>query len=163
MLTSTSGHWPWGHLRGSRGSVPRVSPGRTLGTEWGLIFVPSCPEWAWQTRTKGLSRFLAQGLQLPFVGPVLFGPRQGHNNPLQYSCLEWVASMGLLGVDWATSLSLFTFMRWRRKWQPTPVFLPGASQGRGSLVGLHGVGHDWSDLAAAAAAGARECQSHHWL
>ena len=26
---------------------------------------------------------------------------------------------------------------WRRKWQPTPVFLPGESQGRGSLVGCH--------------------------
>ena len=37
--------------------------------------------------------------------------------------------------DWATSLSLFTFTHWRRKWQPTPVFLPGESQGRGSLVG----------------------------
>ena len=46
-------------------------------------------------------------------------------------------SMGSLGVghDWATSLSLFTFMHWRRKWQPTPVFLPGESQGQGSLVG----------------------------
>ena len=46
-------------------------------------------------------------------------------------------SMGSLrvGHDWATPLSLFTFMRWRRKWQPTPVFLPGESQGRGSLVG----------------------------
>ena len=34
-------------------------------------------------------------------------------------------SMGSLkvGYDWATSLSLFTFMHWRRKWQPTPVFL----------------------------------------
>ena len=43
-------------------------------------------------------------------------------------------SMGLLGVehDWATSLSLFTFMHWRRKWQPTPVFLPGESQGQGA-------------------------------
>ena len=30
-----------------------------------------------------------------------------------------------VGHDWATSLSLFTFMHWRRKWQPTPVFLPG--------------------------------------
>ena len=66
-------------------------------------------------------------------------------------------SMGLLrvGHDWMTSLSLFTFMHCRRKWQPTPVFLPGESQGRGSLVGcrLWGlrVGHDWSDLAAAAA------------
>ena len=26
---------------------------------------------------------------------------------------------------------------WRRKWQPTPVFLPGQSQGQGSLVGCH--------------------------
>ena len=31
--------------------------------------------------------------------------------------------------------SLFTFMHWRRKWQPTPVFFPGESQGRQSLVG----------------------------
>ena len=46
-------------------------------------------------------------------------------------------SMGSRRVehDWATSLSLFTFMHWRRKWQPTPVFLPGESQGRRSLVG----------------------------
>ena len=45
-------------------------------------------------------------------------------------------SMGSLrvGNDRATSLSLFTLMHWRRKWQPTPVFLPGESQGRGSLV-----------------------------
>ena len=60
-----------------------------------------------------------------------------------------------VGHDWATSLSLFTFMHWRRKWQPTPVFLTGESQGRGSLVGcrLWGsrrVGHDWGNLAAAA-------------
>ena len=113
-------------------------------------------------------------------------------------------SMGSLrvGHDWATSLSLFTFMHWRRKWQPTPVFLPGESQGWESLVGcrlwgrtesdmterlhfhfhvsekemathcsifawripgmgepgglpsmgLHRVGHNWSDLAAVAAA-----------
>ena len=46
-------------------------------------------------------------------------------------------SMGSLqvGHDWATSLSFFTYMHWRRKWQPTPVFLPGESQGRESLVG----------------------------
>ena len=46
-------------------------------------------------------------------------------------------SMGSLRVrhDWANSLSLLTFMHWRRKWQPTPVFLPGKSEGRGSLVG----------------------------
>ena len=46
-------------------------------------------------------------------------------------------SMGSLrvGHDWATSLSLFPFMHWRRKWQPTPVFLPGESQEQRSLVG----------------------------
>ena len=46
-------------------------------------------------------------------------------------------SMGSLrvGHNWATPFSLFTFMHWRRKWQPTPVFLPGESQGWGSLVG----------------------------
>ena len=35
-------------------------------------------------------------------------------------------SMGSLrvGHDWATSLSLFTFVHWRRKWQPTPVENP---------------------------------------
>ena len=51
-------------------------------------------------------------------------------------------SMGSLrvGHDGATSLSLFTFMHWGRKWQPTPVFLPGESQGRGSLVAaIYGV------------------------
>ena len=56
-------------------------------------------------------------------------------------------SMGSLRVrhDWATSLSLFTFMHWRRKWQPTPVFSPGESQGRGSLVGCRLWGHTESD------------------
>ena len=77
-------------------------------------------------------------------------------------------SMGLLrvGHDWATSLSLFTFMHWRRKWQPTPMFLAGESQGWGSLMGcvygLHRVGHDWSDLAAAAAAASIHQQMTEW-
>ena len=51
-------------------------------------------------------------------------------------------SMGSLGVghDWATSLSLFTFMHWRRRWQPTPEFLPGESQGQGALwAAVYGV------------------------
>ena len=56
-------------------------------------------------------------------------------------------SMGSLrvGHDWATSLSLFPFMHWRRKWQPTPVFLPRESQGRGSLVGCSPWGRWRSD------------------
>ena len=50
-----------------------------------------------------------------------------------------------VGHDWLTSLSLFTFMHWRRKWQPTPVFLPGESKGRGSLMGCRLWGHTESD------------------
>ena len=75
-------------------------------------------------------------------------------------------SMGSRRVrqDWATSLSLFTFMSWRRKWQPTPVFLPGKSQGWGSLglpsMGSHRAGHDWSDLAVAVCT--RYCAKHRW-
>ena len=51
-----------------------------------------------------------------------------------------------VGLDRMISLSLFTFMHWRRKWQPTQVLLPGESQGwePGGLpsMGLHRVGHD---------------------
>ena len=61
-----------------------------------------------------------------------------------------------VGHSWAISLSLFTVMHWRRKWQPTPVFLPGESRDGGAWwvpsLGSHRVRHDWSDLAAAAAA-----------
>ena len=40
-----------------------------------------------------------------------------------------------------------TITYWRRKWQPTPVFLPGESQGRGSLAGCPwGCKRDGHDL-----------------
>ena len=63
-----------------------------------------------------------------------------HSSTLSWK-IQWTEETGRLqsmlrvGHDWATSLSLFTFMHWRMKWQPTPVFLPGESQGRGNLVG----------------------------
>ena len=52
-------------------------------------------------------------------------------------------SMGSLrvGHNWETLLWHFTFMNWRRKWQPTPIFLPGESQGQRSLVGCRLWGH----------------------
>ena len=58
--------------------------------------------------------------------------------------LHSMVSLGV-GHDWVTSLSFFTFMHWRRKWQATPVFLPGQSQGRGGLVGWRLWGHTESD------------------
>ena len=75
-----------------------------------------------------------------------------HSNILAWK-IPWteepgrLQSMGLLrvGHDWANSLSLFTFMHWRKKWQPTTVFLPGESQGWESLVGCHLWVHTESD------------------
>ena len=76
---------------------------------------------------------------------------EGNDTPLQYSCLENPTDGGawkttVHGVtEGQTRLSNFTFTHWRRKWQPTPVFLPGESNGRGSLVGCHLWGHTESD------------------
>ena len=78
-------------------------------------------------------------------------------------------SMGFIRVRhyWVTSLSLFTFMHWRRKWHPTPLLLPGRIPGMGEPSGLpsmgpHRVGHNWSDLASAAAAAAAAADTF-WL
>ena len=43
------------------------------------------------------------------------------------------------------NLVSFIVLGWRKKWQPTPVFLPGESQGRRSLVGCHLWGRKESD------------------
>ena len=51
-----------------------------------------------------------------------------------------------VGHDWATSLSLFNLMHWRRKWQPTPVFLPGESQGWYWWAGIYWVAQSWTPL-----------------
>ena len=47
----------------------------------------------------------------------------------------WAAVHGVAKNRTPLSDFTFTFKHWRRKWQPTPVFLPGESQGQGSLVG----------------------------
>ena len=75
-----------------------------------------------------------------------------HSSTLAWK-IPWMEEPGTLqsmrllrvGQDSVTSLSLFTFMHWRRKWQPTPVFLPGGSQRWGSLVGCHLWGRTESD------------------
>ena len=76
----------------------------------------------------------------------LFQRRQWQST--QYSCLEtpmdrgaWKAAVHGVAEGW-TQLSDFTFMHWRRKWKPTPVFLLGESQG---LVGCCLWGHTESD------------------
>ena len=88
-------------------------------------------------------------LELPRVVEKTMAP---HSSTLAWK-IPWTEEPGRLqsmgsqrvGHDWATSLSLSTFMHWRRKWQPTPVFLPGESQGWGSLLGCHLWGRTESD------------------
>ena len=80
---------------------------------------------------------------------------EGDGTPLQSSRLEnpmdggaWWAAVHEVVKRW-TRLSDFTFtfpfMHWRRKWQPTPVFLPGESHRQGSLVGCRLWGRTESD------------------
>ena len=88
-------------------------------------------------------------LKIKICGVIAMAP---HSSTLAWK-IPWteepggLQSMGSLrvGHDWVTSLSLFTFMHWRRKWQSTPVFLPGESQGLGSLVGCRLWGRTESD------------------
>ena len=63
----------------------------------------------------------------------------------------WLTSLCIIGSSFIhfirTDSNLFLFLAeyWRRKWQPTPVFLPGEFQGRGSLVSCHLWGSTESD------------------
>ena len=86
-------------------------------------------------------------LKFPSLAYALEKVMAPHSNTLAWK-IPWMEepgrlqSMGSLrvGHDWATSLSFFTFMHWRRKWQPTLVFLPGEPQGQSSLLGtVYGV------------------------
>ena len=102
--------------------------------------------WEEETLYKGESLILKSILimfEYQFLCFLMHNCRQAmapHSSALAWK-IPWMEEPGGLqsmgswrvGHDWATSL--FTFMHWRRKWQPTPVFLPGESQGRGSLVG----------------------------
>ena len=103
---------------------------------------------------------------------------EDNGTPLQYSCLKIprmeesgrLQSMGSLrvGHDWATSLSLFTFMHWRREMAAHSSLLawriPGTGEPSGLLsMGSHRVGHDWSDLAAAVAAAAASLLNFAYL
>ena len=118
----------------------------------GARIEPTSPELAGGFLTTGPpEKFLKLGFDIvsSFLAEKAVAP---HSSTLAWK-IPWteepgrLQSMGSLGVghDWATSLSLFTFLHWRRKWQPTPVFLPGESQGQGSLLGCHLWGRTESD------------------
>ena len=110
--------------------------------------VPSSHLAGWRFRND----FLIFGLLWASLVVQLEKAMAPHSSTLAWK-IPWTEEPGGLqsmgsrrvGHDCATSLSLFTFMHWRRKWQPTPVFLPGESQRRGSLVGCRLWGHTESD------------------
>ena len=104
-----------------------------------LILNVSCISYLLLHNTLPSTRGLKQQTFIIVLG-CLAG--EGNGTPLQYSCLEnpmdggawWAAVHGVAKSQTRLSDFTFTFMHWRRKWQPTPVFLPGESQGQGSLV-----------------------------
>ena len=103
----------------------------------------------WALRSTAAFHWLAISHMVACISEKEMAP---HSSTLAWKipCMEEpgrLQSMGSLrvGYDWAISLSLFTFMHWRRKWQPTPGFLPGGSQGRRSLVGCRLWGRTESD------------------
>ena len=51
---------------------------------------------------------------------------------VMYGCESWTVKKAE-----CQRIDAFELWYWRRKWQPTPVFLLGESQGRRSLVGCH--------------------------
>ena len=104
----------------------------------------------WTEKPGGLQTMgLQRGARLSNFPEKAVAP---HSSTLAWK-IPWTEEPGRLqstgslrvGHDWATSLSLFTFMHWRRKWQPTPALLPGESQGWGSLAGCCLWGHTESD------------------
>ena len=129
-------------LRTQRGGGPCVKFWAFPGV-CGLRLHTGAGRWGWQA-------FSCRGKPSLGIPPVkAMAP---HSSTLAWK-IPWTEEPGRLqtmgswrvGHDWAASLSLFPFMHWRRKWQPTPVFLPGESQGRGSLVGRHLWGRTESD------------------
>ena len=100
-----------------------------------LSCLPPCLPWVHQTVWNSETMVFCDSSPSKLIAP--------HSSTLAWE-IPWteepgrLQSMGPLrvGHDWSTSLSLLTFMHWRRKRQPTPVFLPGESWGQRSLVGF---------------------------
>ena len=131
--------------------VPAVSCHilRASHSVWHVIGAQEISEWiAIQVRKQIMSGMILLSMSATAVRKAM----APHSSPLAWK-IPWTEEPGGLpsmeshrvGQDWATSLSPFAFLHWRRNWQPTPVFLPGESQGRGSLVGCRLWGRTESD------------------
>ena len=93
---------------------------------------------AWWAAVRGVTQSRTQLKQLSMHACI----GEGNVNPLHYSCLENPRD----GGAWWAAVCRVTCMYWRRKWQPTPGFLPGESHGQRSLVGCSPWGCKESDM-----------------
>ena len=134
------------YLHWQGGSLPLAPPEKPWDIVEGIyVYI------IWQQTARGQGGHWEWGIRLE-VCHKLEKAMAPHSSTLAWK-IPWTEEPGRLqsmesrrvGHDWATSLSLFPFMHWRRKQQPTPVFLPRESQGRGSLVGCRLWGHIESD------------------
>ena len=140
---------------------PTTPPRKTTLQSWSHPPLPtSCPLQPREVPHPSNLVFLRSSLNLTPVAPnrqclssLVEKAMAPHSSTLLAWRIPWTEKPGGLqstgsrrvAHDWATSLSLFTFMHWRRTWQPTPAFLPGESQGWGSLVGCRLWGRTESD------------------
>ena len=145
----------WGHVGSSQNRdqtcVPCIRQADSLttrspGKPTPALFIPPCLSDSTHS-PPSLGGLHCTSICIPTI--ICVGEGDGtHSSALAWK-IPWteepggLRSMGSLRVrhDRVTSLSLSTFMHWKRKWQPTLVFLPGESQGRGSLVGCRLWGH----------------------
>ena len=135
-------------------------------TWWNLADVKACP-------SSSLDSVLFSLRVYMFLYCAMEKAMAPHSSTLAWK-IPWMEgpgglqSMGSLGVgyDWATSLSLFTFMHWRREWQPTPVFLLGESQGWGAWwAAVYGVAQSqtWLKQLSSSSSRAWSIVAFHWL
>ena len=102
----------------------------TCGAMWGNLGISWIP----------LRMYWIYGMWNIFDRACVHSPEKAmapHSSTLAWN-IPWMEEPGRLQSMGSLSrarLSDFTFTHWRRKWQPTPVFLPGESQGPQSLVG----------------------------
>ena len=92
-----------------------------------------------------LSNLCPLWLELTAPMPTLFYflciPQPLPTLPQGYHLTRWCS-----GKESASHCRRLVFNPWRRKWQPTPVLLPGKSHGRRAIVGYSPWGHKESDM-----------------
>ena len=130
---------------GDPGSIPgsRSSPGERIGYPLQYSWASLLAQTVKNLPAMKCRKIWVQSLD--WKDPLDKG-KATHSSILAWR-IPWTIPWDLIASDTTErlSLSLFTFMHWRRKWQPTPVFLPGEPQGRRSLVSCHLWGHTESD------------------